>query len=382
MGRELTARSSDRSTGTSGGDKPGAGRRPDSVPTPVARQRLTERRDDRGRQALTLGAGQADDLAGGSQRDCEFDGLVEVAPDADVRIVALECDSGVARGLHHRAHHVGARHGERARPAMDLVRIVVGHDRHDLAHAQFRVVQPGIVLALAPDDLAEAPARLQRLADVPERGNGRHEEHGPKARERLVVGTAKIVVLDVGDEECRIADSRGSGVTLARLDEAFRAVDPDSFARRADQAGDLDGAVAESAADVQHALACPEQSARQQFVAVSREPGHEQVLEALELVEQHRIPGFDDDVVSVQGGVFGCHRDPVSSGGVTPRNVQSRSRSYTIFSRPQMTSGHAKYPAAINAPARAGLAADASPRGTEVTLAAAERSAGVTTAMT
>ncbi len=42
-----------------------------------------------------------------------------------------------------------------------------------------------------------------------------------------------------------------------------------------------------------------EDAARQQLVAVSGEPGHEQVLEALELVEQHRVPGFDDDVVLV-----------------------------------------------------------------------------------
>ena len=229
---------------------------------------------------------------------------------------------------------------------------------------------------------ARLPAGLQRLAYVPQRGNRRHEEHRAEARERPVVGPAQVVVLHVGDEEFRVANARGRGVLLARRDEALGAVDTDRFARRADEARDLDRAVAEAAADVEHALAGAEQAARQQFVAVSREPGHEQVLEALELVEQHRVPGFDDDVVLAQRGTPGRHRDAVSSGGFTPRNVQSSSRSYTILSTPQITSGHAKYPAASKAPARAGLAAAASPRGTEVTLAAAARSAGVTTAMT
>ena len=95
---------------------------------------------------------------------------------------------------------------------MDLVRFLVRHDRHDLAHAQFRVVQPRIVLALAPDDLGEASAGLQRLADVPERRDRRHEEHGAEARECMVVGPAQVVVLHVGDEEAGIGDARGRGV--------------------------------------------------------------------------------------------------------------------------------------------------------------------------
>ncbi len=53
-----------------------------------------------------------------------------------------------------------------------------------------------------------------------------------------------------------------------------------------------------------------------------------------------------------------------------------------IFSTPQATSGAASQPAANSAPPIAGLAAAARLRGTAVKLAAAARSAGVTTAMT
>ena len=47
-----------------------------------------------------------------------------------------------------------------------------------------------------------------------------------------------------------------------------------------------------------------------------------------------------------------------------------------------MMNGQAIQPAANSAPASAGLAAEARPRGTDVTLAAAARSRGVTTAIT
>ena len=53
-----------------------------------------------------------------------------------------------------------------------------------------------------------------------------------------------------------------------------------------------------------------------------------------------------------------------------------------IFKTPQITNGQASKPAAKSAPAMAGLAAAARLRGTDVKLAAAGRSAGVTTAIT
>lgn len=53
-----------------------------------------------------------------------------------------------------------------------------------------------------------------------------------------------------------------------------------------------------------------------------------------------------------------------------------------IFSVPQINNGQANAEAANSAPAIAGLAAEARLRGTEVRLAAAGRSASVTTAIT
>src|SRR6266542_1057788 len=64
------------------------------------------------------------------------------------------------------------------------------------------------------------------------------------------------------------------------------------------------------------------------------------------------------------------------------RNAQSRARSYTILRPPQTTRGRPENGVANKAPARAGLMDDARLRGTAVTLAAAVRSAGVTTAIT
>src|ERR1700732_1233307 len=72
----------------------------------------------------------------------------------------------------------------------------------------------------------------------------------------------------------------------------------------------------------------------------------------------------------------------ISSGGLTCRNDSSRAKSYTIFRHPQAISGHPANDAGRIIPAKAGLSDDARLRGTAVTLAAAVRSAGVTTAMT
>jgi hypothetical protein len=115
---------------------------------------------------------------------------------------------------------------------------------------------------------------------------------------------------------------------------------------------------------------------------VAGESRDQQVLEALEFSKLHRVPGFNDDFIAVRRHVLGIHGCTSSSGGFTPRNVQRSNRSSVIFSAPQITRGAAQYPAAMSAPASAGLAAEASPRGTDVTPAAAERSAGETTAIT
>src|SRR5439155_16852536 len=71
-----------------------------------------------------------------------------------------------------------------------------------------------------------------------------------------------------------------------------------------------------------------------------------------------------------------------SSGGLMCRNESSSDKSYTILRQPQITSGKPENAVASMAPASAGLIDEARLRGTAVTLAAAGRSAGVTTAIT
>ena len=64
------------------------------------------------------------------------------------------------------------------------------------------------------------------------------------------------------------------------------------------------------------------------------------------------------------------------------RNSPSRATSYAILRHPHTTSGNAENGPASMTPAIAGLMEEARLRGTAVTLAAAVRSPGVTTAMT
>src|SRR6185503_573506 len=70
-----------------------------------------------------------------------------------------------------------------------------------------------------------------------------------------------------------------------------------------------------------------------------------------------------------------------SSGGLSLRKAANNRRSYAILSPPQISSGQICRPAVNSMPAMAGLAAAARLRGTAVALAAAGRSASLTTAI-
>jgi 3',5'-cyclic AMP phosphodiesterase CpdA len=145
----------------------------------------------------------------------------------------------------------------------------------------------------------------------------------------MVIGTAEVVVLDVGDEKSRVGDTSGRRIPATGFDESVGTIDADRLALRAHESRDPDRAVAEAATDIEHAVARPVEAARQELVAVPGEARDQEVLEALELVEQHRVPGFDDDVVLVLGqhDASCVHCGPASSGGLTVRKVQRRSRS-------------------------------------------------------
>ncbi len=68
----------------------------------------------------------------------------------------------------------------------------------------------------------------------------------------MVVGPAEIVALHVGREEARVPDDGCCGILFGRLYEVFRTIDADRMAIQSDQLGNLDRAVAEPAADVEH----------------------------------------------------------------------------------------------------------------------------------
>ena len=109
---------------------------------------------------------------------------------------------------------------------MHLVRVLVGDDRDDLLHAQFRLVDPRVVLAPPPHDHRELATRCERLANVAKRGAGHREEHRSEPGEREVVRTTEIVHLHVGDEERCVVDGGFPGFALGGRDEAAGAVTP------------------------------------------------------------------------------------------------------------------------------------------------------------
>lgn len=189
-------------------------------------------------------------------------------------------------------------------PPMDFGRIFVCRHRHHLPDMKFGIVQPGIVLALAPHHLRKHAAGFQRHADVSHRGARQHEKHRSEARKCVIVGAAQVVDLHVRREKCDVTDSSRRCFLFAGPDEILGAIDTHSLARRADFTGDLQGAVAESAADIEDTIAGMERAPREHLVTVPGETRDQQVLEAHEFVEQDRVPGLDDDVIVDHGSAL------------------------------------------------------------------------------
>jgi hypothetical protein len=153
-------------------------------------ERLAECRDELGAEPLAFRARKTNELARRAERHREFDGLVEILADADVGVVTDERDLAEAGGPYLIAHHVGARHRERPWSARHLIRRTFV--RNDLAHAELGRMEPGIVLALSPDDHHELAGRSERFSHVLERGNWRRKEHGTEARECGIVRAGEI----------------------------------------------------------------------------------------------------------------------------------------------------------------------------------------------
>ena len=130
---------------------------------------------------------------------------------------------------------------------------------------------------------------------------GHHEEHRSKAGEREIVGAAKVFSLYIRDKKRSVVDARLPGFLLGRLDEIFGAVDPHGFACRSDALGDQSRAVAETAADIEHAHTFGMTVPGQRLFAVCGETADQQVFETAKLVEQDGVPRLDDD------GIFSSH---------------------------------------------------------------------------
>src|SRR6516162_8305343 len=151
---------------------------------------------------------------------------------------------------------------------MHLIRVFMRYDGNDFPHFQLGVMKPGVVFALAPDDLRKDPARLQRGANISQCNAWQRKKHGPEPRERTVIRAAEIVALHVGREKTRIRNAHRSRFALGSEHEVGSAVDPDGFAARPDGTRDFDSAVAEAAAYVQDPRALRVQIPAKNFVTV------------------------------------------------------------------------------------------------------------------
>jgi hypothetical protein len=108
--------------------------------------------------------------------------------------------------------------------------------------------------------------------------------------------------LRVGDEEGRVRDPRLPRLLLRGRDEPIRAIHANRLALRPDVSRDQARAVAEAAADVEHARPGRIRAPGERRVAVRGEAVDQQMLEAAELVEEDGVPCLDDDIVGSSHG--------------------------------------------------------------------------------
>jgi hypothetical protein len=115
-------------------------------------------------------------------------------------------------------------------------------------------VEPGVVLAAAPDHDHESAAGHEGPPHVAHRHHRVGDEHRAEAREGQVVGTAEIVWLHVGDLEAHVCDAGSRRLAAGGLDKPWRRVHADHGTAGRHETRDPLRLVAEPAADVEHAL--------------------------------------------------------------------------------------------------------------------------------
>ena len=156
---------------------------------------------------------------------------VEVDADAHRRVEPLEVHPVEPGALHHRAHHVGAGHRERAGAAgrlVDCSASTTGTISRTHCSASW---SQGFSSRLRHTTMVSSPPGRSDCT-VAQRGAREVEEHRAEAREDGVVGSVERIGLHVGDEEVGVVDpfraSRRAG-----HDEVLGAVDAERPARRA-----------------------------------------------------------------------------------------------------------------------------------------------------
>jgi hypothetical protein len=200
--------------------------------------------------AVTL---EPEDLAGGAECHQELDRLVDVLADGDRLVAAVKRDVRVAGGLEDGGGGVGVGHRERPWSAGWLV-VFLGPGG-DLLDDRLGAVDPVVVDSASPDHHHERAARREREADVAQRYDRVGEEHGAEAGEGHLVRPSWNDLLNIGDFERGVLDAGLFGFLACGVDEPPGGVDTDRFAFRPDEGSESLGGVAETAADVQHALA-------------------------------------------------------------------------------------------------------------------------------
>ena len=164
-------------------------------------EEFPQRGDGLGPAPLALLSRQPDDLAGRPKRQCKFNGFIQNPADADIGVAAFKTYAVKAGAAQHLAHHVLTRHGEGPGTAMHLGCFRMGNDGHDVLHDPFSFIDPGIILAAAPNDHGEFSVRLQGAANIAQRRTGQVEEHGAEARENVIIGTSQIIDLHIGEQK-------------------------------------------------------------------------------------------------------------------------------------------------------------------------------------
>jgi hypothetical protein len=156
------------------------------------------------------------------------------------------------------------------------------------------------------------PPGRKAFAHVAKPRDGIGEEHGAEAREDEVELGLGQRDLGIAAHQRDVVEAAGLDVLAGEVEEGVAAVDADDVALRADAPGQLDGGVAEAAADIEDAVARVHRQGGEHGLAVLGEPIDEDVPEADELRRQDLVPELDESGILGRGlGLHGHEASPL-----------------------------------------------------------------------